>query len=96
MTDNSTPSSPSKKEDMKALLLKGVIGAISLAGATAIPILVQRLIAPPAVVPPIATPASVISPQIEPTVGDQTPSTLSETNETGEDEKLRGRDKKEK
>jgi hypothetical protein len=50
------PSKPTTK--LKTLLIQGLIGTLSLTGATAIPILVQRALNP---VSTETTPASVIS-----------------------------------
>lgn len=62
MSENSSPPpDTSKKEDsLKSLVTKGVIGAISLAGATAIPLVVQRYLGP-------STPPSAASPEASPT-----------------------------
>lgn len=59
MTEN--PGSPKNEHNLKALITKGVVGAISIAGATAIPLLVQKFLNPPAPVNqvPAAVPAQV-------------------------------------
>lgn len=66
MTNNPStpPDAPKSDQKMKGLLLQGLIGAVSLTGATAIPILVQRTLTP--------QPTPVVSPTPQPTV---TPST---------------------
>lgn len=52
-TDNSEPSSEAPK-GFKVTFVQGIIGAISLAGTTAIPLLVTRYLDPQ---PPTASPA---------------------------------------
>nr|WP_290226839.1 hypothetical protein [Trichocoleus desertorum] len=48
MTANSgSPSEPPKGQGFKVTLAQGIIGAVSLAGTTAIPLLVNRYLAPP-------------------------------------------------
>ncbi|HEY9748570.1 MAG TPA: hypothetical protein V6C63_07820 [Allocoleopsis sp.] len=48
MTANSgSPSEPPKGQGFKVTLTQGIIGAVSLAGTTAIPLLVNRYLAPP-------------------------------------------------
>ena len=48
MTANSgSPSEPPKSQGFKVTLTQGIIGAVSLAGTTAIPLLVNRYLAPP-------------------------------------------------
>ncbi|MBW4488999.1 MAG: hypothetical protein KME12_14520 [Trichocoleus desertorum ATA4-8-CV12] len=48
MTANSgSPSEPPKSQGFKVTLTQGIIGAVSLASTTAIPLLVNRYLAPP-------------------------------------------------
>ncbi|HEY9877026.1 MAG TPA: hypothetical protein V6D29_01160 [Leptolyngbyaceae cyanobacterium] len=54
-----TPNSDSAKSDsLKGLIAKGMVGAIALTGTTAIPLLVQRFLAPPAPVPAQSLPTT--------------------------------------
>jgi hypothetical protein len=68
MTENSgsspTPSRPGSK--VKSLVAQGMIGAVSLTGATAIPLIVQRFLTPPT---PVVAPA-----QVQPNAASQVPS----------------------
>jgi hypothetical protein len=59
MTTNpgSSPEPPKAGHKLKITLAQGVIGAISLAGTTAIPILVQRALQPAPVVSPSSSPS---------------------------------------
>lgn len=60
MTQNqSTPPDPKPDQKMKGLLLQGLLGAVSLTGATAIPIVVQRALSPH----PVPTVPAAVSPQ---------------------------------
>lgn len=71
MTNSGSSPEPSKK-GFKVTLMQGVIGAASLAGTTAIPLMVQRLIAPPtSASSPTPVPAQVSSPspQMQSTLG---------------------------
>jgi hypothetical protein len=65
MTSNSSPSpeSPKNGQGLKSLIVKGTIGAISLAGTTAIPLVVQRQLTPPT---PAVSPSPSISVQASP------------------------------
>jgi hypothetical protein len=58
--------SPPEKNDFKSLLVKGVVGAVTLAGTTAIPIIVQQSLQhhPPT---PTASPAATVPAQPSPT-----------------------------
>lgn len=73
MTANGSPPEPPTNEGMRGMIVKGVIGAISLAGATAIPIIVKQHLEPtPAVSPsPSASaqiaPAQMVPAQLDPT-----------------------------
>ena len=63
MTEPSSqkPDNTPADNNLKGLIIKGVVGAISLAGATAIPLIVQKYLAPSA--PPAAeAPAPTTSP----------------------------------
>lgn len=63
MTEN--PGSPKNEQSLKALITKGVVGAVSIAGATAIPLLVQKFLTPPATVNQVPTvPAQVTPAQV--------------------------------
>ncbi|HEY9861629.1 MAG TPA: hypothetical protein V6D16_19170 [Candidatus Obscuribacterales bacterium] len=60
MTANSgSPSEPPKGQGFKVTLAQGIIGAVSLAGTTAIPLVVNRYLAPPAESP---APAAQVAP----------------------------------
>ncbi|MBD1864351.1 MULTISPECIES: hypothetical protein [Trichocoleus] len=62
MTANSgSPSEPPKGQGFKVTLTQGIIGAVSLAGTTAIPLLVNRYLAPPTAAESPA-PAAQVSP----------------------------------
>jgi hypothetical protein len=76
MSENQTDATKSSaaSHKLKELIVKGVIGTVSLVGATAIPLVVQRFMMPPLVVqrfmtpPPAATPATIpqaVSPAAE-------------------------------
>jgi hypothetical protein len=68
---NSGPSPEPSKKGFKVTLVQGVIGAASLAGTTAIPIVVQRLMTPATPVSsptPVPTQVSSPSPSIQPTL----------------------------
>ncbi|MBD2076626.1 hypothetical protein H6F86_22605 [Phormidium sp. FACHB-592] len=69
---NSGSSPEPPKTGFKVTLLQGVIGAVSLAGTTAIPLVVQRLVAPaPPASSPTPVPAQVTpSPQVQPTLNE--------------------------
>ncbi|UBF27418.1 hypothetical protein K9N68_05575 [Kovacikia minuta CCNUW1] len=97
-----SPSEPSKPEpsknenSFKALIAKGMIGAISLAGATGIPLMVQKYLGSPT---PAASPTPSVSTQIAPAqvVPSQVqPSgnSLEQTVAQEEDHKPRGKRKK--
>lgn len=60
MTEN--PGSPKNEQSLKALITKGVVGAISIAGATAIPLLVQKFLNPPAAVNQVPTVPAQVAP----------------------------------
>jgi hypothetical protein len=77
MTGSSSPSEPPKQEQsFKSLIAKGTIGAISLAGATAIPLVVQKYLGPSPAASPTPSPSAQIAPaqmmplQMQP-IGDQ-------------------------
>jgi len=53
MTEKGSPNA-SVSPKLKTLLFQGAIGAVSLMGATAIPLIVQQFLAPT----PVSTPAS--------------------------------------
>ena len=75
----SSPEPP--KTGCKVTLLQGVIGAVSLAGTTAIPLVVQRLVAPaPPVSSPTPVPAQVSPPylQMQPTLNELGATQLSD------------------
>lgn len=83
-TDNLPETS---KKGFKVTLVQGIIGAVSLAGTTAVPIIVQRALTPP----PTPSPAAEIKPA--PT----TPATasLEDLSETrGQDDDSKGKGKK--
>lgn len=59
MTQPTSPD-PSSSQKLKTLMTQGLIGAVSLAGATAIPILIKQFLEPPTA--HTTPPASVSSP----------------------------------
>jgi hypothetical protein len=61
----SDSDSSSGKNDFKSLLVKGAIGAVALAGSTAIPIVVQQSFQPTST--PTASPTATIPAQVSPT-----------------------------
>ncbi|XGW00122.1 MAG: hypothetical protein ACAF41_14445 [Leptolyngbya sp. BL-A-14] len=68
---NPGPSPEPSRKGLKVTLVQGVIGAASLVGTTAIPIAVQRFMAPATPVSsptPIPTQVSSPSPSIQPTL----------------------------
>lgn len=67
MTNPGSSPEPSKN-GFKVTLAQGVIGAVTLAGTTAIPLLVQKYIG--GVPAPASSPAAVTSPQASPTPTD--------------------------
>jgi hypothetical protein len=70
MTEN--PNSPKDEQNLKALIVKGAIGAVSIASATAIPLLVQKFLGPAPTANPVPSmpaqvaPAQVAPPQVTP------------------------------
>jgi hypothetical protein len=86
-TSNSSPSAQ-KEQKLKSLLFQGFVGAASLAGATAIPLLVQKALNPPT---PSAAPAAVQaspSPVVE---GSLTPQQQASPSPAAEESEPRGR-----
>jgi hypothetical protein len=76
------PSPEPPKKGFKVTLVQGIIGAASLAGTTAIPLVVQRLIGAPAPVnSPTPAPSQVSSPspQVQPTLSETSETELSAT-----------------
>ena len=71
MTNNSgsSPQPPKLGQKHKLTVAQGVIGAATLAGTTAIPILVQRALTPASVSSP--SPAASVQPSPTPTVSVQ-------------------------
>jgi hypothetical protein len=75
MSEEPQPSQDSQEKsagsnELKALIAKGIIGAIALAGTTAIPILVQKALDPPA---PAASPVPITPAQVVPVPPTTTP-----------------------
>lgn len=69
MSEEPQPSQDSQEKspgsnELKALIVKGIVGTIALAGTTAIPILVQKALDPPA---PAASPVPITPAQVAPT-----------------------------
>lgn len=60
MTENSgsAPETSNNDQGIKGLVIKGIIGAVSLAGTTAIPLVIQQHLTPN----PAASPAAQVSP----------------------------------
>ena len=92
MVENSGSSDSKGSQKLKKLILQGMIGAVSLAGATAIPLVVQRFLAPTPVASPV-TPAPQTSSVQSP--NEESSEQEAEEDEQPEesDEKRRGRDK---
>ncbi|HEY9624043.1 MAG TPA: hypothetical protein V6C78_27035 [Crinalium sp.] len=94
----STP--PTLKGKMHGLLWKGVVSVVSLTTATAVPILVQRALVPPATVTPASTVPATASTQVQPQTSPTTiasPDNNHDENQQGEDEgKHRNRNKPKK
>lgn len=65
---NSGNSPEPPKQGFRITLMQGLIGAVSLAGTTAIPLLVQRVLTPPTPSPTQSIPAQVQPAQVTPTV----------------------------
>ncbi len=61
----SNPGSSPEKNDFKSLLAKGMIGAVTLAGTTAIPIVVQQSLQRTST--PTASPSATVPAQVSPT-----------------------------
>lgn len=65
MTNGSTPKAPKPEaapnnQGLKSLIAKGAVGAFTLAGTTAIPLMVQKYFStPPASVPAVPSPVQV-------------------------------------
>jgi|GEM_PF-3197201 len=79
MTNSGSSPEPPKR-GLKVTLLQGVIGAVSLAGTTAIPLVVQRLLgpAPPSSSPtPVPSQVSSPSPSVQPSVNESSELPLS-------------------
>ncbi|MBD2022755.1 hypothetical protein H6F43_21465 [Leptolyngbya sp. FACHB-36] len=79
-----SPEPPHK--GFKITMMQGVIGAVSLAGTTAIPLLVQRALTPPTPTPTQSTPAEIKPAQVAPTASPQNPAEIT-TNDSEHDGK---------
>lgn len=97
-------STPERSDNLKSLIIKGVIGAVTLAGTTAIPLVINRTLSPepspsPAAASPAASPSVQASPVVQPaqvqsgavTAVDEGTLTPVESNEPG---KKKGKKKK--
>lgn len=87
-----SPESP--KKGLKITLVQGMIGVVSLAGTTAIPILVQRALTPPTPAPAQNTPAEIKPAQLVP--GTTSPQDLSGTVTQDNGSKGKGKKKSKK
>lgn len=104
MSDNSSPSpNPSKDENsLKGLIVKGIVGAVSIAGTAAIPIIVQRQLGQTPSPSPEPSPSAQVSPaptQSSPQVQSLTGGSNLQANPGVEDrdsEKPKGKGKKKK
>lgn len=84
-----SPKLPEK--GFKVTLTQGIVGAVSLAATTAIPLLVQRAITPPTPSPTQSTAAEIKPAQVAPATA--SPQNLSGTVNQDEDEKGKGKKK---
>lgn len=71
MTNPGSSPEPAK-DGFKSLIAKGVVGAVALAGTTAIPLMVQRVLTPPTPASSsapaqstVSSPAPVVSPTVQ-------------------------------
>lgn len=89
-------SPESSKKGFKLTLMQGVIGAVSLAGTTAIPLLVQRTLTPPTPTPsPAQSPPAEIKPaQVAPATASPQDLSGTVTQDDDEDEDSKGKGKK--
>lgn len=97
MAENPTPPSTASDNDqnLKSLLVKGLVGAASLAGATAIPLLVQRAISPsPSVEATPTPPAQVVPAQAVPTQNQFQSTTPSQELNQADEQSNKGKGKK--
>lgn len=95
MTDNS--GTPKNEQNLKALIAKGMIGAVSIAGATAIPLLVQKFLGHvPAANQVPALPAQMAPAQVAPTQEKITTSDTSSNLVPSDYDSEQGRGKKKK
>jgi hypothetical protein len=85
------PDSTQSNPNLKALLVKGLVGAVSLAGATAIPLMVQQFLSPtpetPAAVSPTPQQSMTAQPVPPPTSPVLVPVQSQEVTETSNDMK---------
>lgn len=91
MTENQTPSPTSGKlsDKVKTMAIQAILGTVSLTAAAAIPLLVQRFLAPPTSVAPAAAGSVAAPAEIQ---SQSTIETQSEA-QPGERERDRDRDK---
>ena len=93
----SSPSDPSKNDQgLKSLIVKGLVGAISLAGVTAIPIVVKQHLEPTPVASPSPAqiaPAQMVPAQVQPTATSQSEQAQPDKELDGKDSKKKGRSK---
>ncbi|MGG6238895.1 hypothetical protein ACQ4N7_09655 [Nodosilinea sp. AN01ver1] len=95
----SNSGSAPEKDGFKALLIKGLVGSVALAGTTAIPIVVQRSLQPPPVAPASSDANAPVSPaQISPMPDSSqqvdSAATLSVIDEDKDEEPSKGKGKK--
>lgn len=64
MTEPSSPKpdNTSADDNLKGLIIKGIVGAVTLAGATGIPLIVQKYLGPSTPPPTAEAPAPATSP----------------------------------
>jgi hypothetical protein len=91
MTTNpgSSPEPPKAGHKLKITLAQGVIGAVSLAGTTAIPILVQRVLQPA----PVVSPSPGSSVQAVPAIQSPDPTQAIGSSKQEEQEEKKGKKK---
>lgn len=85
----SSPESTKAGSKFKLTLVQGVIGAVSLAGTTAIPIVVQRVLSPA----PIVSPSPEASVQVAPAQVQPTNSPIASPDVSEADDKKKGKKK---
>lgn len=97
MSENPTPSSTAANTEpgLKSLFMKGLVGAVSLAGATAIPLVVQQALNPsPSVESAPKVPAQVAPAQAVPAQEVVQPATSLQEGQQADEQPSKGKSKK--